>query len=54
MYQLYVIRKLQMDAAIKDKKRFPVERVLYHGTTESALDQINLFGFNRSFGGKNG
>ncbi|XP_077872637.1 protein mono-ADP-ribosyltransferase PARP10 isoform X2 [Ictidomys tridecemlineatus] len=32
----------------------PVERVLYHGTSASAVPDICAFGFNRSFCGRNG
>ncbi|XP_036064163.1 protein mono-ADP-ribosyltransferase PARP10 isoform X2 [Onychomys torridus] len=32
----------------------PVEQVLYHGTSESAVPDICAHGFNRSFSGRNG
>lgn len=32
----------------------PVEQVLYHGTSESAVPDICAHGFNRSFCGRNG
>lgn len=30
------------------------ERLLWHGTDENAVQEINVYGFNRSFCGKNG
>lgn len=30
------------------------ERQLWHGTSEAAVDSINMYGFNRSYCGKNG
>lgn len=30
------------------------ERHLWHGTSEDSIDSINMYGFNRSFCGKNG
>ncbi|XP_016040645.1 protein mono-ADP-ribosyltransferase PARP10 [Erinaceus europaeus] len=35
-------------------ERRPVERVLYHGTSRPAVQDICLHGFNRSFCGRNG
>ena len=31
-----------------------VEHRLWHGTTETAAQGINIYGFNRSYCGKNG
>lgn len=30
------------------------ERILFHGTSEETIATINLYGFNRSYAGKNG
>lgn len=30
------------------------ERKLWHGTPMDTIDSINTYGFNRSFGGRNG
>ena len=31
-----------------------VERILWHGTSDSSLDSICQYGFNRAYCGKNG
>ncbi|XP_053571970.1 protein mono-ADP-ribosyltransferase PARP10 [Bombina bombina] len=47
----YELKKRSVEAS---DTRKPVERVLYHGTTESSAMEICHHGFNRSFCGKNG
>ena len=52
LYQLYSVLKNQMEKNISD--RYELERELFHGTSEKAIDQINHQGFNRVHAGKNG
>jgi poly [ADP-ribose] polymerase 10/14/15 len=47
-YQLHLQRLMQRCT------QRPVERVLYHGTSASAVPDICEHGFNRSFCGRNG
>lgn len=47
-YQLHLERLMQRC------EQHPVEHVLYHGTSESAVPDICAHGFNRSFCGRNG
>ncbi|XP_038046790.1 protein mono-ADP-ribosyltransferase PARP14-like [Patiria miniata] len=46
----YHARKAALEARLG---RTDIEETLYHGTDEQTCDQINKFGFNRSFCGKN-
>ncbi|XP_078542546.1 protein mono-ADP-ribosyltransferase PARP10 isoform X3 [Lissotriton helveticus] len=46
----YKLKKLSMERA---GCREPVERILYHGTSEESAKEICHYGFNRSFSGKN-
>lgn len=51
LYKQYQLKKASMEAASAGGA---VERVLFHGTTETSSREICLHGFNRSFCGKNG
>ncbi|KAG8432069.1 hypothetical protein GDO86_019273, partial [Hymenochirus boettgeri] len=51
LYNQYELKKRSM---LTHSSRVPVERVLYHGTTEASAKEICHNGFNRSFCGKNG
>uniref|UniRef100_A0A8C6S2M1 Poly [ADP-ribose] polymerase n=1 Tax=Nannospalax galili TaxID=1026970 RepID=A0A8C6S2M1_NANGA len=46
--------QLHRERLMQSCKQRPVEQVLYHGTTESAVPDICAHGFNRSFCGRNG
>ncbi|XP_038046788.1 protein mono-ADP-ribosyltransferase PARP14-like [Patiria miniata] len=46
----YQARKAALQARLD---RTDIEETLYHGTDEQSCDQINNFGFNRVFSGKN-
>lgn len=50
LYSQYRLKKADME----QKVRGDVERMLYHGTSESSVKEICIHGFNRSFCGKNG
>ncbi|XP_068789740.1 protein mono-ADP-ribosyltransferase PARP10 isoform X8 [Struthio camelus] len=50
LYKQYQLKKASMERAGGGR---PVERVLFHGTTEQSSREICLHGFNRSFCGKN-
>ncbi|KYO31894.1 poly [ADP-ribose] polymerase 10 [Alligator mississippiensis] len=50
LYQQYQLKKACMEKACHHR---PVERLLYHGTTEESSREICQHGFNRSFCGKN-
>ncbi|KAK3511872.1 hypothetical protein QTP70_027460, partial [Hemibagrus guttatus] len=49
LYSQYLLKKADME----QKVRGDVERMLYHGTSESSVKEICIHGFNRSFCGKN-
>ena len=49
LYKAYVVKRQRMDE--KDGSR---EKQLFHGTAGASCTNINSFGFNRSFCGKNG
>ncbi|XP_060752895.1 uncharacterized protein parp10 [Tachysurus vachellii] len=49
LYSQYLLKKADME----QKVRSDVERMLYHGTSESSVKEICIHGFNRSFCGKN-
>lgn len=51
LYRQYQAKKAHMD---KQNPGIPNERTLWHGTAVSAVENINLNGFNRSYCGKNG
>lgn len=53
LYQQYRLKKGSMEKACASGMA-TVERVLFHGTTETSSREICLHGFNRSFCGKNG
>ncbi|XP_021514377.1 protein mono-ADP-ribosyltransferase PARP10 isoform X1 [Meriones unguiculatus] len=46
--------KLHRERLMQRCQQRPVEQVLYHGTSESAVPDICAHGFNRSFCGRNG
>ncbi|KAM6209478.1 protein mono-ADP-ribosyltransferase PARP10 [Sarcoramphus papa] len=50
LYKQYQLKKASMEKACAGGT---VERVLFHGTTETSSREICLHGFNRSFCGKN-
>ncbi|OWF50082.1 Poly [ADP-ribose] polymerase 14 [Mizuhopecten yessoensis] len=50
LYQQYMTKKAEMDRSCGGQS----EKMLWHGTAEGAVDSINMYGFNRSFCGKNG
>ncbi|PVD29528.1 hypothetical protein C0Q70_08779 [Pomacea canaliculata] len=50
LYKQYVAKKTQMN---KQNNGIQSEKTLWHGTSSDAIDNINLYGFNRSFCGKN-
>ncbi|KAM4689834.1 protein mono-ADP-ribosyltransferase PARP10-like, partial [Rhinophrynus dorsalis] len=50
LYNQYELKKKSMLAHGAQR---PIERILYHGTTESSAREICHYGFNRSFCGKN-
>ncbi|PVD29530.1 hypothetical protein C0Q70_08781 [Pomacea canaliculata] len=50
LYKQYLAKKTQMD---KQNNGLQSEKTLWHGTSSDAIDNINLYGFNRSFCGKN-
>ncbi|KAM6101020.1 LOW QUALITY PROTEIN: protein mono-ADP-ribosyltransferase PARP10 [Theristicus caerulescens] len=50
LYKQYQLKKASMEKACAGSA---VERVLFHGTTETSSREICLHGFNRSFCGKN-
>ncbi|XP_073536217.1 protein mono-ADP-ribosyltransferase PARP10 [Phyllobates terribilis] len=49
LYKQYQLKKTSMAHCPKT----PIERTLYHGTTENGAKEICHHGFNRSFSGKN-
>ncbi|XP_061408655.1 protein mono-ADP-ribosyltransferase PARP14-like [Lethenteron reissneri] len=51
LYQCYMIMKKSMDQKNEGKQN---ERILFHGTCKTSLDNINNSGFNRNYCGKNG
>lgn len=51
LYKQYQLKKASMEKACVGGT---VERILFHGTTETSSREICLHGFNRSFCGKNG
>lgn len=46
--------QLHRERLMQSCQQRPVEQVLYHGTSESAVPDICTHGFNRSFCGRNG
>ncbi|XP_051466278.1 protein mono-ADP-ribosyltransferase PARP10 [Apus apus] len=50
LYRQYQLKKASMERACAGAA---VERILFHGTTETSSREICLHGFNRSFCGKN-
>ncbi|KAM6225746.1 protein mono-ADP-ribosyltransferase PARP10 isoform 2-T2 [Spheniscus humboldti] len=50
LYKQYQLKKASMEKACASGA---VERILFHGTTETSSREICLHGFNRSFCGKN-
>jgi len=52
LYQQYAVNKLHMEASAGAGAT--TERILWHGTSEATVPQINVHGFNRSYCGKNG
>ncbi|XP_053718390.1 protein mono-ADP-ribosyltransferase PARP10 isoform X1 [Synchiropus splendidus] len=46
--------KLKKASVLLQAGQDKVERTLYHGTSESAVNEILFHGFNRSYSGKNG
>lgn len=50
LHSQYKLKKLSMERAGCQE---PVERILYHGTSEGSAKEICQYGFNRSFCGKN-
>ncbi|XP_021378228.1 poly [ADP-ribose] polymerase 15-like [Mizuhopecten yessoensis] len=49
LYHQYMTKKAEMDRSCSGQS----EKMLWHGTAEGAVDSINMYGFNRSFCGKN-
>ncbi|CAI5690010.1 unnamed protein product [Oreochromis niloticus] len=50
LYNQYKLKK----ASVLQRATYPqIERILYHGTSESSVKEICVHGFNRSFCGKN-
>ena len=52
MYGQYIAKKKQLDT--QNPQGFQNERWLFHGTSSTAVPQINQTNFNRSFRGQNG
>ncbi|XP_059175484.1 protein mono-ADP-ribosyltransferase PARP15-like [Physella acuta] len=50
LFQQYSIKKREIDKRNPGQNN---ERLLYHGTDFEAIKEINKFGFNRSYCGKN-
>ncbi|XP_025094909.1 poly [ADP-ribose] polymerase 14-like isoform X2 [Pomacea canaliculata] len=50
LYRQYVAKKAQID---RQNNGMSSEKTLWHGTSLQAIDNINLYGFNRSFCGRN-
>ncbi|XP_025094164.1 poly [ADP-ribose] polymerase 14-like [Pomacea canaliculata] len=50
LYQQYMAKKARMS---KDNRAVELERTLWHGTSGDNTRNINLYGFNRSYCGKN-
>lgn len=51
LYCQYQTKKAQLQA---QNPGVEIEKTLWHGTAPSAVDNINRYGFNRSYCGKNG
>lgn len=51
LYQQYWVKKQHMDR--QNGPGFPNEKLLWHGTANDAIQNINNHGFNRSYCGKN-
>lgn len=47
----YRLKKASIERSSSEQQ---VERILYHGTSETSVKEICIHGFNRSFCGKNG
>ncbi|KAI0242563.1 Protein mono-ADP-ribosyltransferase PARP14 [Lamellibrachia satsuma] len=52
LYRQFMVHKKDMES--RSAKPASVEHRLWHGTTETAAQGINIYGFNRSYCGKNG
>ena len=52
LYLKYMVDKQQMEKRCGDST--VIERLLYHGTSEDAIQKINSQGFDRGYCGKNG
>ncbi|XP_066530894.1 protein mono-ADP-ribosyltransferase PARP10 [Hoplias malabaricus] len=50
LYNQYRLKKVSLE---QSATQLPVERTLFHGTSETSVKEICLHGFNRSFCGKN-
>ncbi|KAL8581665.1 hypothetical protein ACOMHN_049221 [Nucella lapillus] len=53
LYQQYQLKKMQMETQNHAVADVCNERLLWHGTAKNATDNINNYGFNRSYCGKN-
>ena len=51
LYCQYQTKKKQLE---QQNPGMEVEKTLWHGTAPGAVDNINRYGFNRSYCGKNG
>ena len=51
LYQQYAAKKAHLE---KQNAGIENEKTLWHGTASDAVDNINNYGFNRSYCGKNG
>jgi len=51
LYEQYAFMAKQME---RDNPDIQNEMILCHGTAYDAVENINAFGFNRSYCGKNG
>jgi len=52
LYQQYMIKKKDVEQQLTSPQ--PVERELFHGTSEEDAKKICAHGFDRGFAGKNG
>ncbi|KAH3790018.1 hypothetical protein DPMN_168212, partial [Dreissena polymorpha] len=54
LYRQYQTKKKQLEESNPNRPAtMPLERELWHGTNENAMESINLHGFNRSYAGNN-
>ena len=51
LYQQYAAKKVHLE---KQNAGIENEKTLWHGTASDAVENINNYGFNRSYCGKNG